>query len=143
MNNDTPYYIYDYKTMKEMTMTCKYMQNRSIYCCEDGRTIVRKGEGEISMSTAEIARLFGVTWRKVDGLLQRLGRFSDTLGRDTCMERKGDSVVPHYPLRTVLALASLIDTPGAHAFIGHVCRRMERPANGTSMRLFLVGGSPC
>lgn len=130
-------------TMKEKTMTSKDMQNRSIYCCEDGRTIVRKGEGEIFMSAAEMARLFGVTWRKVDGLLQRLGRFSDTLGRDTCMERKDGSVSPLHSLRTVLALACLIDTPGAHAFVGHVCRRMKRPANGTSMSLFLVGGSPC
>ena len=39
--------------------------------------IVRKGSGNIAMTEGELARFFGVTWRKLNHRLQTLMKFSN------------------------------------------------------------------
>lgn len=44
--------------------------HRSYFDWGSNMQVVRKGEGEIAMTEGELARFFGVTWRKLNYRLQ-------------------------------------------------------------------------
>ncbi len=39
--------------------------------------VIRKGDGEIAMTEGELARFFGVTWKKLNGKLQVIQKSSN------------------------------------------------------------------
>lgn len=47
-------------------------KERSYYEWGSNMQIVRKGNGEIAMTEGELARFFGVTWRKLNNRLQEI-----------------------------------------------------------------------
>ena len=51
--------------------------HRSIFDWGSNMQVVRKGNGDITMTEGELAKFFGVTWSKLNHRLQALMRFSN------------------------------------------------------------------
>ena len=45
---------------------------RSYFEWGNGMQVIRRGKGEVAMTEGELARFFGVTWRKVNGRLRAI-----------------------------------------------------------------------
>ena len=51
--------------------------HRSYFDWGRNMQVIRKGEGEIAMTEGELARFFGVTWKKLNHRLQIIMKSSD------------------------------------------------------------------
>lgn len=52
---------------------------RSYFEWGNGMQVIRRGKGEVAMTEGELARFFGVTWRKVNGRLRTITEELDSV----------------------------------------------------------------
>ena len=109
---------------------------RSYFEWGNGMQVIRRGKGEVAMTEGELARFFGVTWRKVNGRLRAITEDSvlspderDAGERKIVTDKKVRGYAPLYPLPTIIALSFLLDSVEAHLFRRHVCSELMRPRN--------------
>ena len=102
----------------------------------NGMQVIRRGKGEVAMTEGELARFFGVTWRKVNGRLRAITEDSvlspderDAGERKIVTDKKVRGYAPLYPLPTIIALSFQLDCVEAHLFRRHVCSELMRPRN--------------
>lgn len=109
--------------------------------------IVRKSSGNIAMTEGELARFFGVTWRKLNHRLQTIVKSSNlhpderVAGEEPVFisgQLKG--CAPLYPLPVIIALSFLLDSTEAHLFRKYVCRTLQK-LTITVMPIFLLGNT--
>ena len=109
--------------------------------------VIRKGDGEIAMTEGELARFFGVTWKKLNGKLQVLQKSSNLHLDEMCAGEKAmvrdnelTGYAPLYPLSAIIALAFLLDSMEAHLFRKYVCHKVQQLATSITP-IFLFGGT--
>ena len=94
--------------------------------------IVRKGNGEIAMTEGELARFFGVTWRKLNNRLQEIihnpNLYPDERSAgERVIVRDNELVgyVPLYPLPIIIALSFQLDSTEAHFFRKYIIHELQ------------------
>lgn len=109
---------------------------RSYFEWGNGMQVIRSGKGEVAMTEGELARFFGVTWRKVNGRLRTITEESvlhlEEMGADErkiVTDKEVRGYAPLYPLPTIIALSFQLDCVEAHLFRRHVCSELMRPRN--------------
>ena len=109
---------------------------RSYFEWGNGMQVVHRGTGDVAMTEGELARFFGVTWRKVNGRLRTITEESvlhpEERGADErkiVTDKEVRGYAPLYPLPTIIALSFLLDSVEAHLFRKHVCSELMRPRN--------------
>ena len=109
---------------------------RSYFEWGNGMQVVRRGTGDVAMTEGELARFFGVTWRKVNGRLRTITEESvlhpEERGADErkiVTDKEVRGYAPLYPLPTIIALSFLLDSVEVHLFRKHVCSELMRPRN--------------
>ena len=109
--------------------------------------VIRKGGSEIAMTEGELARFFGVTWKKLNGKLQVIQKSSNLHLDEMCAGEKAmvrdnelTGYAPLYPLPAIIALAFLLDSMEAHLFRKYVCHKVQQPATSITP-IFLSGGT--
>ena len=109
---------------------------RSYFEWGNGMQVIRRGKGEVAMTEGELARFFGVTWRKVNGRLRAITEDSvlspderDAGERKIVTNKEVRGYAPLYPLPTIIALSFQLDCVEAHLFRRHVCSELMRPRN--------------
>lgn len=101
---------------------------RSYFEWGNGMQVVRRGTGDVAMTEGELARFFGVTWRKVNGRLRTITEESvlhpeerDADERKIVTDKEVRGYAPLYPLPTIIALSFLLDSVEAHLFRRYMC----------------------
>ena len=121
--------------------------HRSYFDWSRNMQVIRKGEGEIAMTEGELARFFGVTWKKLNHRLQIIMKSSDlhpnerSAGKEyiyASEQLKG--YAPLYPLSAIIALSFQLDSTEAHLFREYVCQRLQKPASVITP-IFLSGNT--
>ena len=114
-----------------------------------GRNIqlVRKGNGDIAMTEGELARFFGVSWRKLNYRLQTIIKYSslypDERGageEEVIINEQLKGYAPLYPLPVIIALSFLLDSAEAHLFREYICQRLKKPVSVITP-IFLSGNT--
>ena len=107
--------------------------------------IVYKGNGAIAMTEGELARFFGVTWRKLNGRLQAIAHNPNlhpdersTGEEDIYANKQLKGYAPLYPLSTIIALSFQLNSTEAHLFREYICERLQKPASVITP-IFLLG----
>ena len=121
--------------------------HRSIFDWGSNMQVVRKGNGDITMTEGELAKFFGVTWRKLNHRLQTTMKSSSLYpdergaGQEEVI-KKGETVGYSllYPLSTIIALSFLLNSTEAHLFRKYVCQRVQKPASVITP-VFLLGST--
>lgn len=110
--------------------------HRSYFDWGSNMQVVRKGKGEIAMTEGELARFFGVTWRKANGRLRTIAEefvlSPNERGageRVIIKDKEVKGFAPIYPLPTIIALSFLLDSVEAHLFRKYVCSELMCPKN--------------
>lgn len=106
--------------------------------------VIRKGIGDIAMTEGELARFFGVTWRKFNHRLQTLMK-SSTLHPDERSAGEEDVLLngqlidyaPLYSLPIIIALSFLLDSTEAHLFRKYVCLKLQNSVSKIT-QIFLI-----
>ena len=119
--------------------------HRSYFDWARNMQVVRKGNGEIAMTEGELARFFGVTWKKLNHRLQIIMKSSNLHpdergagGEEIIMNGQIKGYAPLYPLPIIIALSFQLDSTGAHLFREYVCQRLQKPASLITP-IFLIG----
>ena len=109
--------------------------------------IVYKGNGAIAMTEGELARFFGVTWRKLNGRLQAIAHNPNlhpdersTGEEDIYANKQLKGYAPLYPLSTIIALSFQLNSTEAHLFREYICERLQKPASVITP-IFLFGNT--
>lgn len=109
--------------------------------------IVYKGNGAIAMTEGELARFFGVTWRKLNGRLQAIAHNPNlhpderSIGEEDIYANKQlKGYAPLYPLSTIIALSFQLNSTEAHLFREYICERLQKPASVITP-IFLLGNT--
>ena len=109
--------------------------------------VIRKGNGEVAMTEGELARFFGVTWKKLNHRLQMIQKSSNLHPDEMCaderaMSRGKESVgyTPLYPLSTIIALSCLLDSTETHLFRRDICHKIQQQRTSITP-IFLFGGA--
>ena len=120
-------------------------KERSYYEWGCNMQILRKGNGEIAMTEGELARFFGVTWRKLNNRLQEIihnpNLYPDERSAgEMVMVRDNElaGYAPLYPLPIIIALSFLLDSTEAHLFRKYITHELQRPTT-TITPIFLLG----
>ena len=99
------------------------------------------------MTEGELARFFGVTWKKLNHRLQMIQKSSNLHPDEMCaderaMSRGKESVgyTPLYPLSTIIALSFLLDSMEAHLFRKYISRRLQTES-AIVTPIFLLGNT--
>ena len=121
--------------------------HRSYFDWGRNMQVIRKGEGEIAMTEGELARFFGVTWKKLNHRLQIIMKSSDlhpnerSAGKeDIYASEQLKGYAPLYPLSAIIALSFQLDSTEAHLFREYVCQRLQKPASVITP-IFLSGNT--
>ena len=121
--------------------------HRSYFDWGSNMQVVHKGKGEIAMTEGELARFFGVTWRKLNHRLQAIMKFPNLHPdeRDAGQEEviNGRECVRYaslYPLSTIIALSFLLDSMEAHLFRKYISRRLQTES-AIVTPIFLLGNT--
>ncbi len=121
--------------------------HRSYFDWGSNMQVIRKGNGEIAMTEGELAKFFGVTWRKLNYSLQTIIKSSNLhpdergAGEEEVIingQRKG--YTPLYPLSVIFALSFLLDSTEAHLFRKYISRRLQTEA-AIVTPIFLLGNT--
>jgi len=135
------------RTSKNSKSKNSTYNHRSIFDWGSNMQVIRKGEGEIAMTEGELARFFGVTWKKLNGKLQVIQKSSNLHLDEMCAGEKAmvrdnelTGYAPLYPLSAIIALAFLLDSMEAHLFRKYVCHKVQQPATSITP-IFLFGGT--
>ena len=85
---------------------------RSYFDWVSNMLVVLKGNGEIAMTESELLKFFGVTWSKLNHILQTLMRFSilypderSAGEEDIYANKQLKGYAPLYPLPVIIALS--------------------------------------
>ncbi|WP_394365793.1 hypothetical protein [Prevotella intermedia] len=109
--------------------------------------VIRKGNGEISMTKSELVRFFGVTWRKLNYRLQTIMKSSNLhpdergAGEEPVFingQLKG--YAPLYPLSIIIALSFLLNSTEAYLFRKYISRKLQTEA-AIVTPIFLLGNT--
>lgn len=121
--------------------------HRSYFDWGSNMQVIHKGNGDIAMTESELARFFGVTWRKLNHRLQSLlkspGLHPDERGageEPVFINGRLKGYAPLYPLPIIIALSFLLDSMEAHLFRRYVCQRLQKPASVITP-IFLPGNT--
>ena len=119
--------------------------HRSYFDWGSNMQVVHKGKGEIAMTEGELARFFGVTWRKLNLRLQTIMASSNlhpderVAGEEeVIINRQLKGYAPLYPLPVIIVLSFLLDSTEAHLFRKYLCERLQKPASVINP-IFLLG----
>lgn len=128
------------------TMTDTY-NHRSYFDWGNNMQVVRKGKGEIAMTEGELARFFGVTWRKLNHRLQTIMKSSnlhpnerDAGEEEVIINGQLKGYAPLYPLPVIIALSFQLDSTEAHLFRKYISRRLQTEA-AIVTPIFLLGNT--
>ena len=131
---------------KQRTMTSTD-NHRSYFDWGRNMQVIRKGEGEIAMTEGELARFFGVTWKKLNHRLQIIMKSSDlhpnerSAGKeDIYASEQLKGYAPLYPLSAIIALSFQLDSTEPHLFREYVCQRLQKSASVITP-IFLSGNT--
>jgi hypothetical protein len=121
--------------------------HRSYFDWGSNMQVVRKGNGDITMTKEELARFFGVTWRKLNHRLQTIMK-SSNLHPDERIAGEEEVIIngqlkgyaPLYPLPIIIALSFLLDSTEAHLFRKYISRRLQTEA-AIVTPIFLLGNT--
>lgn len=121
--------------------------HRSYFDWGSNMQVVHKGKGEIAMTEGELARFFGVTWRKLNLRLQTIMASSD-LHPDERVAGEEEVIIngqlkgyaPLYPLPVIIAMSFLLDSTEAHLFRKYISRRLQTEA-AIVPSIFLLGNT--
>lgn len=120
---------------KQRTMTSTE-NHRSYFDWDSNMQVVHKGNGEIAMTEGELARFFGVTWRKLNYRLQTIMKSSNlhpderSAGEDDIYANEQlKGYAPLYLLPVIIALSFQLDSTEAHLFRKYFCERLQKPAS--------------
>ncbi|MFC2580743.1 MAG: hypothetical protein ACFNYJ_01385 [Segatella oris] len=109
--------------------------------------IVHKGNGDIAMTEGELARFFGVTWRKLNYRLQTIIKSSNLHpGERSAGEEKivingqFKGYAPLYPFPIIIVLSFMLDSTEAHLFRKHICQELQNTAF-VIIPIFLFGNT--
>lgn len=109
--------------------------------------IVHKGNGAIAMTEGELARFFGVIWRKLNGRLHAIAHNPNlhpdersTGEEDIYANKQLKGYAPLYPLSTIIALSFQLNSTEAHLFREYICERLQKPASVITP-IFLFGNT--
>ena len=121
--------------------------HRSYFDWGSNMQVVHKGKGEIAMTEGELARFFGVTWRKLNHRLQAIIKSSnlhpDERGAGQEEVINGRECVGYaslYPLSTIIALSCLLDSTETHLFRRDICHQIQQQRTSITP-IFLFGGA--
>ena len=121
--------------------------HRSYFDWGSNMQVVHKGKGEIAMTEGELARFFGVTWRKLNLRLQTIMASSNlhpderVAGEEeVIINRQLKGYAPLYPLPVIIVLSFLLDSTEAHLFRKYLCERLQKPASVITP-IFLLGST--
>ena len=115
---------------KQRTMTSTE-NHRSYFDWGCNMQVIRKGNGEITMTESELVRFFGVTWRKLNYRLQTIMKSSNLhpdergAGEEPVFingQLKG--YAPLYPLSIIIALSFLLNSTEAYLFRKYISRKL-------------------
>ena len=130
--------------LRTMTST---ENHRSYFDWDSNMQVVHKGNGEIAITEGELARFFGVTWRKLSYRLQTIMKSSNLhpdergAGEEPVFingQLKG--YAPLYPLSIIIAMSFLLNSTEAHLFRKYLCERLQKPAFVITP-IFLLGNT--
>ncbi len=121
--------------------------HRSYFDWGSDMQVIRKGKGEIAMTEGELAKFFGVTWRKLNHRFQTIMKSSD-LHPDERVAGEEEVIIngqlkgyaPLYPLLIIIALSFLLDSTEAHLFRKYISRRLQTEA-AIVTPIFLLGNT--
>ena len=121
--------------------------HRSIFDWGSNMQVVIKGNGDITMTEGELARFFGVTWRKLNYRLQTIIKSSNLHpGERSAGEEKivingqFKGYAPLYPLPIIIVLSFMLDSTEAHLFRKHICQELQNTAF-VIIPIFLFGNT--
>ena len=121
--------------------------HRSIFDWGSNMQVVRKGNGDITMTEGELAKFFGVTWRKLNYRLQILEKSSNlhpderSAGEENIYANKQlKGYAPLYPLPIIIAMSFQLDSTEAHLFRKYLCERLQKPASVITP-IYLLGST--
>ena len=130
--------------LKAVTNTAYH---RSYFDWGSNMQVVRKGNGDITMTEEELARFFGVTWRKLNHRLQTIMKSSNlhpderNAGEDDIYANEQlKGYAPLYPLPIIIALSFQLDSTEANLFRKYLCERLQKPASVITP-IFLLGST--
>ena len=121
--------------------------HRSIFDWGSNMQVVRKGNGDITMTEGELAKFFGVTWSKLNHRLQALMRFSN-LHPDERVAGEEDiyaneqlkGYAPLYRLPVIIAMSFQLDSTEAYLFRKYISRKLQTEA-AIVTPIFLLGNT--
>ncbi|NLV52882.1 MAG: hypothetical protein GXY64_06425 [Bacteroidales bacterium] len=135
------------KTNDNARVVTNIAYHRSYFDWGRNMLVVRKGEGEIAMTEGELAKFFGVTWRKLNYRLQTIIKSSDfhpnergAGEEEVIINGQLKGYAPLYPLPAIIALSFLLNSTEAHLFRKYISRRLQTEA-AIIMPIFLVGNT--
>ena len=135
------------KTGNNTQRKASVTNQRSYFCWSNNMQIVHKGNGAIAMTEGELARFFGVTWRKLNGRLQAIAHNPNlhpdersTGEEDIYANKQLKGYAPLYPLSTIIALSFQLNSTEAHLFREYICERLQKPASVITP-IFLFGNT--
>ena len=121
--------------------------HRSIFDWGSNMQVIRKGNGEISMTESELVRFFGVTWKKLNHRLQTIIKSSnlhlnEKVGgeEDIYANEQLKAYAPLYPLPVIIVLSFQLDSIEAHLFRKYLCERLQKSASVITP-IFLLGNT--
>ena len=120
---------------------------RSYFDWDCNMQVIRKGNGKIAMTESELARFFGVTWRKLNYRSQTIIKSSNlhpderSAGEEkTVINGQIKGYAPLYPLPVIIPLSFQVDSTEAHLFRKYLCERLQKPASVINP-IFLLGNT--
>ena len=135
------------KTNNNPKIRTNTSNQRSYFDWGSKMQVIRKGNGEIAMTEGELARFFGVTWRKLNGRLQAIAHNPNlhpdersTGEEDIYANKQLKGYAPLYPLSTIIALSFQLNSTEAHLFREYICERLQKPASVITP-IFLFGNT--
>lgn len=135
------------KTNNNPNIRTNTANHRSYFDWGSNMQVIRKGNGEITMTESELVRFFGVTWRKLNHRLKTIMKSSNmhpderSAGEEPVFisgQLKG--CAPLYPFPVIIALSFLLDSTEAHLFRMYISRRLQTEA-AIVTPIFLLGNT--
>ena len=118
---------------------------RSYFDWDCNMQVIRKGNGKIAMTESELARFFGVTWRKLNYRLQTIIKSSNlhpyerSAGEEEVfISGQLEGYAPLYPLPIIIALSFQLNNTEAHLFRRYICQKLQKSVSMITP-IFLLG----
>lgn len=130
------------KTNNNLKIRTNTANHRSFFDWGCNMQIIRKENGEIAMTESQLARFFGVTWRKVNHRFQTIIKSSnlhpDERGAGEEPVFISGRLKGYAPLSVIIVLSFQLDSTEAYLFRRYVCHQLQRP-KVTITPTFLLG----